>query len=305
MNDSKVKSGIIIGIVAYLIWGFLPIYWKLLDNVPSGAVLAHRIIWSFVFMILYILMTKQSSLFIQQCKEIFLNKKVLLTITAASFVISLNWLTFIWAVQHDFVVQTSLGYYINPLISVVLGMFFFKEKLSKAQVFSVVLAGIGVAYLTIDYGTFPWVSFALAITFATYGLLKKIANVSAVFSLAIETLLVTPIALIYLLYTFGVGIGFGHATLSKDIFLLFSGVATAIPLLLFGMAVISIPLSMSGFLQYIAPTLMLFIGVFLYGEAFTTAHIITFSFIWVSLFIYMTSSIRIQKRKGSLIKSRS
>lgn len=299
MNDNKVKSGIILGIIAYILWGFLPIYWKLLDNVPSGAVLAHRIVWSFVFMVLYILFTKRWTLFIQQCKDIFFNAKVLLAITAASIVISLNWLTFIWAVQHDYVVQASLGYYINPLLSVLLGMIFLQEKLSKAQFLSFLLASIGVAYLTIDYGTFPWVSFALAISFATYGLFKKVANVSAVFSLAIETLLVTPLALGYLIFTFGIGIGFGDATITKDILLLFSGVATAIPLLLFGMSVINIPLSMVGFLQYIAPTIMLIIGVFFYGEPFTTAHIITFSLIWISLFIYMSASIRERKKKST------
>ena len=299
MIDKKIRHGIFYGLSAYIIWGFLPIYWKLLDNVDAGAVLAHRIIWSFVFMILFILVTKKWSLFIQQCKEIFLNAKVVTLITVASLLISFNWLIFIWAVQNEFVVQASLGYYINPLISVLLGMIFLREKLSKLQIFSFILAGIGVIYLTFDYGIFPWVSFVLAITFALYGLLKKVANVSAVFSLAIETLIVTPIALVYILFVFGGNMGFGQTTISETLLLLFSGVATAVPLLLFGMTVIRIPLSMVGFLQYIAPTLMLILGVFLFGEAFTTAHIITFTLIWLSLIIYMYSSIRDRERKNA------
>lgn len=297
MKDNKVKNGVIYGLIAYLIWGILPIYWKLLEDVHAGAVLAHRIVWSFVFMILFILLTKKWTLFVQQCKEVFFSFKSLMTITAASLFISLNWLIFIWAVQHEYVVQASLGYYINPLLSVLMGMIFLKEKLSLAQMLSFLLAGIGVAYLTIDYGIFPWVSFLLAFTFAMYGLLKKVANVSAMFSLAIETLLVTPIALVYLLITFGKDIGFRTTTILEGSLLFFSGVATAIPLLLFGMAVISVPLSMIGFLQYIAPTLMLIIGVFFYGEAFTTAHIITFTLIWISLMMYMSTSLRKKGKK--------
>lgn len=297
MTDKHIKQGIIYGLCAYIIWGFLPIYWKLLDGVDAGAVLAHRILWSFVFMIIFIFATKQWSLFVEQCKEIFLNVKVVTLITAASLLISFNWLIFIWAVQNEYVVQASLGYYINPLISVLLGMIFLRERLSKLQITSFVLAGIGVFYLTFDYGVFPWVAFILAFTFAMYGLLKKVANVSAVFSLAIETLIVTPIALLYLIVVFGNDLGFGQTNMTESLLLLFSGMATAIPLLLFGMTVIRIPLSMVGFLQYLAPTLMLILGVFLYGEPFTKAHIITFTLIWMSLIIYMYSSIQNQRRR--------
>lgn len=297
MSNNNIKSGIIYGLSAYLLWGFLPIYWKFLENVDAGAVLAHRIIWSFVFMISFILITKRWSLFIQQCKNIVTNKKVLITITIASILISFNWLIFIWAVQNGYVVQSSLGYYINPLISVLFAIVFLQEKLSQLQILSLVLAGIGVVYLTIDYGVFPWISFILAITFASYGLLKKIANVDATFGLAIETLVVTPIALVYLWFTFGANMGFQDTSFTEILLLVFSGAATAIPLLLFGMAVITIPLSMIGFLQYIAPTIMLLIGVLLYKEAFTSAHAITFGFIWLSLVLYMYSSLRNQRKR--------
>lgn len=297
MSNNDIKSGIIYGLFAYLLWGFLPIYWKFLENIDAGAVLAHRIIWSFVFMIGFILVTKRWSLFIQQCKRIFHNKKVLITITMASLLISFNWLIFIWAVQNGYVVQSSLGYYINPLISVLFAIIFLSERLSRLEMLSFVLAGVGVVYLTIDYGVFPWVSFVLAITFASYGLLKKIANVDATFGLAIETLIVTPIALLYLWFTFGANLGFQDTSGTEIILLTLSGAATAIPLLLFGIAVIKIPLSMIGFLQYIAPTIMLLIGVFLYKEAFTSAHSVTFSFIWLSLVLYMYSSLRNQRKR--------
>lgn len=297
MSNTNAKSGIVYGISAYLIWGFLPIYWKFLENIDSGAVLAHRIIWSFVFMIGFILITKRWTLFTQQCKAILNNKKVLITITMASLIISLNWLVFIWAVQNGYVVQSSLGYYINPLISVLFAIVFLRERLSALQLFSFVLAGIGVIYLTVDYGVFPWVSLMLAVTFASYGLLKKVANVDATFGLAIETLIVTPIALIYLLFTFGPGMGFQTTSTSEILLLICSGAATAIPLLLFGIAVTTMPLSVVGFLQYIAPTIMLFIGVFLYKESFTQAHAITFTFIWISLILYMYSSLKKQRKK--------
>lgn len=296
MSNNRVNSGIIYGLSAYFIWGFLPIYWKFLESIDSGAVLAHRIIWSFVFMIGFIIITKRWTLFIQQCKKILQDKKVLITIVIASLFISLNWLVFIWAVQNGYVVQSSLGYYINPLISVLFAVVFLHERLSRLQIISFVLAGIGVVYLTIDYGVFPWVSFMLAITFASYGLLKKLANVDATFGLAIETFIVTPVAFIYLWFSFGIGIGFEDSSLTEIMLLIFSGAATAIPLLLFGMAVITIPLSMIGFLQYIAPTIMLLIGVLLYKEPFTFAHGITFSLIWLSLVLYMYSSLRNQRR---------
>lgn len=297
MTNSKRNTGIIYGLSAYLIWGFLPIYWKFLEGVDAGAVLAHRIIWSFIFMLLFILFTKQWTFFIEQCKEIFENKKALYSIAAASIFISLNWLIFIWAVQNDYVVQSSLGYYINPLISVLFAMVFLGERLANLQIFSFVLAGVGVVYLTVDYGVFPWVSLLLALSFAVYGLLKKVANVNAVHGLAIETLIVTPIALGYLLFTYGGSLGFSGISIPEVALLTFSGVATAIPLLLFGLAVVTMPLSVIGFLQYIAPTIMLLIGVFLYQEAFTSAHAITFVFIWISLVLYMYSSIRTQRKQ--------
>lgn len=296
MDNQNVKKGIILGVSSYIIWGILPIYWKALDVARADIVLAHRIIWSFVFLFIFIMLTHRSSAFFIEAKRIFGNKKMLLTVSAASLIIGLNWLVFIWAVHHNQVVQASLGYYINPLMSVLLGIVFLKERLSGLQQLSFLLAGIGVTYLTIGYGSFPWIAVALAFSFAIYGLLKKIIHLDATFSLMIETILLTPIALFYLFYQFGPTLGFGQADLSIDLLLIGTGIISAVPLLLFGMAVVEIPLSLTGFLQYIAPTLMLLLGVFLYGEAFTSAHIVTFTFIWVSLVLYMYTTLKKQRR---------
>lgn len=301
--NRNVKLGITYALIAYLIWGVLPIYWKFVEDARPDAVLAHRIIWSFVFMTVIILLTKNFKPFIKECKRIMHNKKTLTVIISASLLISLNWLIFIWAVQNDFVVQSSLGYYINPLVNVVLSLLFFKEVLSKAQIAAVALAAIGVLYLTFSYGVFPWVSLILAATFSIYGLLKKIVNIKPMFSLAIETLIVTPFALIYLIYFFGPSLGFSTQPTSLNLLLIFAGVATAVPLLLFGTAVQMISFSFIGFLQYIAPTMMLIIGVFMYDEPFTQAHLISFILIWLALILYMLSTIKpVRKRHQPVIR---
>ncbi|WP_226036220.1 EamA family transporter RarD [Aquibacillus saliphilus] len=289
MENKELKIGIIYAASAYLLWGFLPIFWKTLQHVSPGAILAHRIVWSFVFMIVVILALGKLKAFIQECKVIVHDRKKLIGISVASFVISGNWLLFIWAVNSDHVIQASLGYYINPLISIMLGMIILKEKLTRWQLFSFLLAGIGVSYLTFNFGVFPYVSILLAISFALYGLLKKIVDISAMFGLTIETMIVFPIALVYLV-TNQIRSGVLPSLFSPTIGLLIgAGVVTAIPLLLFASGAKRIPLSMIGFLQYIAPTLMLILGLFLYHEVFTHAHAVAFIFIWTALFIYTVS----------------
>lgn len=301
MKDRNIKSGIIFGLSAYLLWGLLPMYWKLLDDFRADVVLAHRIIWSFIFMIIFILCAKKGRLFIQECKILLQHKKKMLYIVLASIVVSLNWLIFIWAVQHEYVIQASLGYYINPLVNILLGVVFLKEKLSPAQTLSFFLAGIGVTYLTFSYGVFPWISLCLAFSFGLYGLFKKIVNIDSAFTLAIETFIVMPIALIYLISIFGFNLGFNSGSSPTSIILLlFSGIATAVPLLLFGYAVTKISLSMAGILQYIAPTMMLIAGVFYYGEPFTSAHLLTFILIWISLILFMSASFKENKQRQKL-----
>ncbi|MFC2948982.1 EamA family transporter RarD [Virgibacillus sediminis] len=292
MKDNQEKLGILYATGAYFLWGFLPIYWKLADHVPAGQVLAHRIIWAFVFMAAVIMLTGKRHTILQEAKSIIQHKRQFWGITAASVLISLNWLTFIWAVNSDHVIQASLGYYINPLVSILLGVIVLKERFTGSQLLSFILAAAGVLYLTVSYGVFPWVSLILAFTFAFYGLLKKMVRVSTMAGLTIETLIVTPIALIYLSLITDNSFTWAEPLSATNLVLVGSGAVTAIPLLLFASGAKQIPLAMVGFLQYIAPTLMLLLGVFLYQEPFTQAHLVAFLLIWTALIIYMASTYR-------------
>jgi chloramphenicol-sensitive protein RarD len=290
MNGKQEQTGILLTAGAYLLWGFLPIYWKAVNHVSAGEILAHRIVWSFVFMLLLIALLGKWSTVIKECKAILTNKKQLIAVIFASIMITLNWLTFIWAVNSDHVLQASLGYYINPLISILLGILVLKETLTKRQLVSFILAGAGVLYLTVSYGVFPWVSLLLAMSFGLYGLFKKRLDVGAFASLTIETMFITPIAILYLLIIpeniFQANTFFTSSTM----LLIGAGIVTAVPLLLFAGGARRIPLAMIGFLQYIAPTIMLILGVFVYNETFTTAHLIAFSLIWIALINYMLST---------------
>ncbi|GAB3048410.1 EamA family transporter RarD [Virgibacillus ainsalahensis] len=301
MKNNQEKIGITYAAGAYLLWGFLPIYWKMVDNVSAGEILAQRIIWSFAFMLAIVLISGKFPAFIMECKRIWKKKKQLLGISLASIFISLNWLTFIWAVNSDYVVQASLGYYINPLVSILLGIIVLKEKYTGRQFLSFILAAVGVLYLTVSFGVFPWVSFVLAFSFAFYGLLKKMVDLSAMFGLTIETLIVTPIALIYVFTLSENAFSMATPLSATNLLLMGGGVVTAVPLLLFASGAKQIPLAMIGFLQYIAPTIMLFLGVFLYNEPFTQAHLIAFLFIWAALIIYMASSYKrpVSKQKNA------
>ncbi|MGA9287701.1 MAG: EamA family transporter RarD [Anaerobacillus sp.] len=295
--DQEQTIGIASGAGAYFLWGILPLYWKLLAGVPSEEVLAHRIIWSFVFMIVILLVLGKLSSFQKELLAIFKQPKKLTAIAFASLFITINWYAFIWAVNHDHVIQTSLGYYINPLISVLLGILFLKERLSFWQLISFALAAIGVLNLVFRFGEIPWVSLILAMSFGLYGLLKKTARLNALTGLTIETLLITPFALIYLM---SVRSSLSDALYMNNVstlsLLLGAGIVTAIPLLLFASGANRISLSMIGFLQYIAPTLMLIQGVFLYGESFTSAHMVSFALIWAALVIFTLARTKLFRR---------
>ncbi|MDQ0484133.1 EamA family transporter RarD [Guptibacillus hwajinpoensis] len=295
--DQDQTIGIVSGAGAYFLWGILPLYWKLVATVPSEEVLAHRIIWSFVFMIVILLVLGKLSSFQKELISILRKPKKLTAIIFASLFITINWYAFIWAVNHDHVIQTSLGYYINPLISVLLGILFLKERLSFWQMISFGLATVGVLNLVFRFGEIPWVSLVLALSFGIYGLLKKKAKLGALTGLTIETLFITPFALIYLM---SVRTSIGDALYVENTMiltlLLGAGIITAVPLLLFATGANRISLSMIGFLQYIAPTLMLIQGVFLYEETFTSAHFISFVLIWVALLIFTLSRTRLFRR---------
>lgn len=294
--DKNIQKGIITGVLSYVIWGLLPIFWKALGEVRADVVFSHRIVWSFLFLLFFIAITKNLKPFINECKQVFTNKKTLIAIILAALFIGSNWLVFIWAVQNDHVVQASLGYYINPLMSILLGVFILKERISHLQKLAVIIAAIAVIYLTVSYNVFPWIALYLSSSFAIYGLLKKLANLNATFSLMIETIILLPVAIIYLLLQFGSSFGFIDDWFTNFL-LICTGLASSIPLLLFGMGVLYIPLSLVGILQYITPTLMLILGVLIYGEPFTNSHLITFIFIWISVGLYITSTFYERNRR--------
>lgn len=295
---SEERRGIWNAIVAYIIWGLFPLFWKLLGHVDSMEVLSSRIIWSCIITTIVILLLKQKDKLLVDLRFLWGNKKQFFTLFAASLVISLNWFIYIWAVANDQILQASLGYYINPLISVLFGMLFFKEHLSKATFVSVLIAAIGVILLSIQTGSIPWTALTLALSFAVYGVLKKKIVLEATRGLAIETLFIVPIAFAYLSYLAIIGeLTFLHLNVRTDLLLVLSGAITAIPLVLFAKSARQIPLYLMGFIQYLAPTIGLIIGIFVYNEPFTQVDFIAFSFIWAALVLFSIAKvIEVRKR---------
>ncbi|TQR18442.1 EamA family transporter RarD [Psychrobacillus vulpis] len=292
------KQGIIIVAVAYIFWGFMPIYWKLLEHVSSDEILVSRVIWSFIFTLLLVVLGRNYKVLISDLKELWKNKKAFWSLVVASYLVTGNWFTYIYAVNAGYIVQSSLGYYINPLISVLLGIIFLKEKMSRAQQLSVLIAATGVAILTISYGVIPWISFILAFTFAIYGFIKKSLTIDALRGLTIETMFVLPVALFYFGYLLMTDRAVFFQTNSVTVILLIlTGVATAVPLVLFAKGTKTMPLYMSGFIQYFAPTIMLLVGVFVYNEKFSKIEFLSFSFIWAALILFTVSKI-VEVRKN-------
>ncbi|WP_373501295.1 EamA family transporter RarD [Desulfococcus sp.] len=278
-----VRIGIASGASAFLIWGLSPAYWKMLAGVPALEIITHRMVWSFVFLLPLILISGRRGEF----TSVLTNRKTMGVLLTTSLLVSVNWLIYIWAVNTGHVLQASLGYYINPLVNVLLGMVFLKERLRRPQALAVLTALAGVVCLGVSYGQFPWISISLAVSFGCYGLVRKVAAVGALVGLAVETLLLSVPALFYLVH---VGLEGRGAFLSRgpgmDLILMGSALVTAVPLLLFTTGTRRLSLSTVGFLQYIAPTGMFLLGVFAYGEPFSTAQIVTFSLIWTALAVY-------------------
>lgn len=277
------KKGILSASSAYILWGFFPIYFKSLKSVSSFEILCHRMVWSLVFLSGILTLTRQWGWLFPALK----NRRTFLIYLGAALLLGLNWFTYIWAVNAGYIVESSLGYFINPLVSILLGVFILREKLRIIQWIPVGLAFLGVAYLTWSYGRPPWIALALALTFGFYGLVKKIAPLSSLNGLSLETGLLFLPALGYLVLqeVSGTG-GFLHQTPGISVLLALSGVITAVPLLLFATGARSIPLYLMGLLQYIAPTLQLLIGVLLYHESFSTHQFIGFGMIWLALGFY-------------------
>jgi chloramphenicol-sensitive protein RarD len=277
------SKGVWYGLAAYVMWGFFPIYWKMLHDVPALQVIGHRIVWSFVLLIIVILATKQWTAF----RKAALDRKTIAIYSLAEVLLSVNWLIYVWGVNAGFIVETSLGYFINPLISVLLGVLFLRERLRTMQWVPIGIASAGVIYLTATYGRLPWIALTLAVSFGIYGLVKKLAPLGSLHGLTLETGIVFPIALIYLAFVGFTGSGsFRQEGALTDILLIGTGAVTSIPLLMFASAARLIPLTMIGVLQYVAPTLQFLIGVFIYHELFDQSRLIGFSMVWLALIIF-------------------
>jgi len=287
-NTSLVRFGLIAGVGAYTLWGLMPAYLKALDDVSALEILSHRILWSVPFGALLIALRGQWA----EVSAALHAPRVMMMLTITAIAISANWLIYVWAVIHDRVLEASLGYYITPLMYVALGVFVLGERLRAAQIIAVILATLGILVLTVGIGGFPWVAIALAALFTIYGFLRKTTPVGAMPGLFIETSLLAPIALVYLVWLISTGASvFMEQSSGKDALLILAGPVTVVPLVLFALAARRLRLSTLGFLQYIGPTLQFMLGIY-YGEVFTLYHAICFGLIWTALAIFSIDAIR-------------
>ena len=286
------KQGLIAGFACYFVWGILSIYWKSLDEVNSYEIIAHRILWCCVvtFVMCKLLHIDVLSLFKQ--------KRAWFILVPAGFLCALNWGLYIVAVNANHIIECSMGSYLNPLVNMLFGVLFFRERLSVVEIIAIALCGVGILYFTVDYGSFPLIAIVLAVTFGLYGALKKKGAYPPVSAIAFESFSVTPIALVILVFmaqqgtlTFLSSFSTPHDIL-VNVMLLGAGAVTAFPLILFARAANSIPLTTLGFLQYISPTIQLGIGVFLFGEQFSTAHAVCMTCIWIGLALVALHSLR-------------
>lgn len=296
--DRSQRTALAAGLAAFTFWGIIPVYWKLLGAVSASEILAHRFVWTSVF--LTGLLAWQGRW--PEVQAILRSRRTLLLCLTSGVAVSLNWLTFIWAVNAGRVLETSLGYFMTPLMNVLFGALFLRERLTRLQSASVILAAIAVLNLTVGYGRFPWIAMALCGTWGFYALLRKLSGTAAIPGLFIETILLLPIAIFYLLRLEGQGaLVFGTAHWSTSGILISTGIVTGLPLVWFGHAARHLRLTTIGFLQYLAPTGTFFLGVFLYHEPFTRAHLITFVLIWVALAIFTSETIRIWRSRPRIV----
>ncbi|MES2355061.1 MAG: EamA family transporter RarD [Pseudomonadota bacterium] len=291
MSNSP-RSGVLYAAGAFFIWGAVPIYFKALRSVSPFEVISHRVVWSVLFLLLLLRATTGFT----DLRTILREPRLLARLTLTSALIACNWLVFVWAVNADRVLDTSLGYYITPLMNVLFGFLFLKERLRPAQQIAVVLVIVGVANQIWQLGLLPWVSLVLAVTFGCYGLLRKQTQVDAVNGLLVEILVATPFAVAYLVYSWHNGTAqFRHQSFFIDTLLVLAGVITAIPLLMFAAGAKRLRLATLGFLQYLAPSMTFLLAVFVYGEPFGHAQAITFVFIWSGLIVYSLDTWRVSR----------
>lgn len=287
------RQGLIAAAAAYLIWGLFPIYWKLLQAVPAPQIMAHRIVWCLMFVAAWLTL-RDGWAWLRQ-----ISPKLLGMLATSALLIAANWWLYIWAVNAGHIVETSLGYFINPLVSVLMGVLILRERLNRMQWLAVAIAAIGVVWLTWQAGRLPWIALCLALSFGGYGLIRKLAVVPSVQGLAVESGLLFLPALGFLLWSESAGSGsFGHLGARIDLVLIASGLVTALPLVLFAIGARRIPLSMVGILQYLAPTLQLGCGVLLFGEPFTRVQAVGFGCIWMALVLYASDGLWRARRRA-------
>jgi chloramphenicol-sensitive protein RarD len=275
------RSGVIAAALAYFCWGLWPIFWKQLDGVDALELIAHRIVWSEITILMVLLFTGQFFFWRGVAR------RVALMLGASASLLAINWWVYVWAIGNDKIVESSLGYFINPLVSVVFGVTFLRERLNPSQWTAVAIAAAGVIYLTVQMGEPPWIALALALTFAGYGLIRKIAVIDSLPGLALEGAWLFIPALLYLLLLHHQGVNhLGTVSTRIDIFIMLTGPVSALPLLLFAYGARRIPLSLIGILQYIGPTLQFLSGILIYDEPFTRVQVVGFGLIWSALAIY-------------------
>ena len=282
--------GYMAALSCYVLWGFLSLYWHLLAKAEAYEILAHRILWSVVFMLIVVFSTKRWHVLKTDCRALWQNKKRGALLVTAAIIISLNWLTYIWAINHNHVIDTSIGYYINPLVNVLFGAAIFGETLSAPKRLSITLAVIGISLMTWQIGKLPWVSVALALTFGIYGALKKMLKLDPFTSITLETLLLFPFAFYHVANLTAAGTShFDPANPTFSLLLSGCGVATAVPLILFSYGANLLPLNVLGFFQYISPSITLLLGIFFFNEPFGITQLFTFGFIWLALLVFSVS----------------
>ena len=283
------RTGVVAGLSAYLLWGLFPLYFPLLEPAGGLEIVAHRVAWSLLFVGLLLTVLRGWS----QVRAAFTDGRTLLVLSGAAVLIVVNWLVFVFAVNSGHVVESSLGYFINPLVSVLLGVVVFRERLRRLQWVAVALAALAVVVLTVDYGHPPWIALALAGSFGLYGLMKKLVRVEAAPGLFVETALVFLPALVVIAVLEARGsAAFGHEGVGNAVLLALSGVATAVPLLLFAAAARRVPLSTVGLLQYVNPLMQLAIGVFVLGEPMPPARLVGFAIVWLALVVFTADTLR-------------
>ena len=294
-SDAEVRSGVVLGLLAYTMWGIFPIYFKWIESVAPTEVLVHRVVWAVPFGALIVMARRQW----REVHAALVDRSMLFWLGLAALCISANWLIYIWAVQNERIVEASLGYYINPLMYVAVGVVVFGERLRRFQTAAVVLALIGVSYLTISGGIFPWVALSLAALFTAYGVIRRQVAIGAMPGLFVETTMLFPFALAWLLFlVLGNQATFGAGDTELSMLLVLGGPVTVMPLLLFAISAKRLSLTTIGFMQFLAPTLQFFTGLY-YGEKLTPAHIVCFGFIWAAVACFSYDAVRAsQKNTG-------